>query len=112
MIDPTQRDQRIREELADPETAVVLFDVVLGYGSSLDPISGLLAVLDKARPSMTAQGRHVALIGYVCGTDQDPQGRADVIAKLEQAGVLVASTNAEAATWSAEIAVQRRETSA
>ena len=33
MIDPSQRDARIREEVDDPTTAVVLFDVVLGYGS-------------------------------------------------------------------------------
>ena len=37
MIDPSLRDARIREEVDDPTTAVVLFDVVLGYGSPLDP---------------------------------------------------------------------------
>jgi hypothetical protein len=109
MIDPTQRDQRIREELADPGTAVVLFDVVLGYGSSLDPVSGLLGVLEEHRATSPAGGGPVALIGYVCGTDQDPQNRARVIADLEKAGVLVASTNAEAAAWSAAIAAQRQE---
>src|SRR5262249_53514171 len=31
MIDPALRDARIRDEIADPTTAVVLFDVVLGY---------------------------------------------------------------------------------
>jgi succinyl-CoA synthetase alpha subunit len=104
MIDPTQRDQRIRDELADPETAVVLFDVVLGYGSSLDPVSGLLRVIGEA-----PERRPVALIGYVCGTDQDPQDRAQIVAGLEAAGVLVASTNAEAAAWSAAIATRRQE---
>jgi succinyl-CoA synthetase alpha subunit len=112
MIDPTPRDQRIRDELADPETAVVLFDVVLGYGSSLDPVSGLLRVLEGAKAASGAAGRQVALIGYVCGTDQDPQNRARVVADLEQGGVLVASTNAEAATWSAAIASHGQETRA
>src|ERR1700722_12799307 len=37
MIDPSLRDARIRQEVADPATAVVLFDVVLGYGSSPSP---------------------------------------------------------------------------
>ena len=36
MIDPSLRDARIRDEVADPATAVVLFDVVLGYGSAAD----------------------------------------------------------------------------
>ena len=109
MIDPTQRDQRIGEELADPETAVVLFDVVLGYGSSLDPISGLLRVIAEDRAASPARSGRVALIGYVCGTDLDPQDRARIIADLEAAGVLVASTNAEAAAWSAAIAARRQE---
>jgi succinyl-CoA synthetase alpha subunit len=109
MIDPTQRDQRIRDEVSDPETAVVLFDVVLGYGSSLDPVSGLLAVLTEARAASQGQGRQIAFIGYVCGTDRDPQDRAGVIAELEDAGVLVAPTNAAAAAWSAAIATRRRE---
>jgi succinyl-CoA synthetase alpha subunit len=109
MIDPTQRDQRIRDEVADPETAVVLFDVVLGYGSALDPVSGLIGALDAAQAASRAEGRQVAFIGYVCGTDQDPQDRARTIADLEEAGVLVASTNAQAAAWSAAIAVRRQE---
>jgi FdrA protein len=45
----------------------------------------------------------------VCGTEQDPQDRARIIADLHERGVLVASTNAEAAVWSAAIAAQRQE---
>jgi succinyl-CoA synthetase alpha subunit len=112
MIDPTQRDERIRDELDDPETAVVLFDVVLGYGSSLDPVSGLLGILERARPAPEAGGRQVAFIGYVCGSDDDPQDRARIIADLEKVGVLVASTNAEAAAWSAAIVSQRQDVKA
>ena len=101
MIDPSLRDARIREEVDDPTTAVVLFDVVLGYGSADDPTAGLLGVVGPARAKAKAAGRPVAFIGYVCGTDQDPQNRSKVVAGLKSAGVLVASSNAEAATWSA-----------
>jgi FdrA protein len=101
MIDPSLRDARIGQEIDDPATAVVLFDVVLGYGSSSDPTAGLLAVLHAAK------GRRVALIGYVCGTDQDPQNRAAIVAGLEAAGVLIAASNAEAAQWSATIIAAR-----
>jgi hypothetical protein len=107
MIDPSQRDARIREEVADPSTAVVLFDVVLGYGSAANPIAGLVGVVGSAKAKALAEGRHVVFIGYVCGTDQDPQDRTAIVAALKSAGVLVASSNAEAALWSATLISDR-----
>jgi succinyl-CoA synthetase alpha subunit len=107
MIDPSLRDARIRDEVADPTTAVVLFDVVLGYGSADDPTAGLLGVIGSAKAKARAAGRTVAFIGYVCGTDLDPQDRGKVVAGLKSAGVLVASSNAEAAVWSAAIISER-----
>jgi FdrA protein len=111
MIDPSLRDARIREEAADPSTAVVLFDTVLGYGSPADPTAGLVGVIGSAKAKAQAEGRRVAFIGYVCGTDQDPQDRAAIVATLESAGVLVASSNAEAAMWSAAIVSDRKAAS-
>lgn len=107
MIDPSQRDARIRDEADDPTTAVVLFDVVLGYGASADPTAGLLGVIGAARSKAKAAGRTVAFIGYVCGTDADPQDRSRIVSGLKSAGVLTASSNAEAATWSAAIISER-----
>ncbi|GAY15348.1 acyl-CoA synthetase FdrA [Mycobacterium sp. shizuoka-1] len=103
MIDPSQKDARIRDEIADPSTAVVLFDVVLGYGSADDPTAELISIIDAAR----AAGTTVAFIGYVCGTDSDPQDRAGAVEGLTSAGVLVASSNAEAALWSAMLIAAR-----
>ena len=37
----------------------------------------------------------MAFIGYVCGTDLDPQDRAAAVAGLQSVGVLIASSNAE-----------------
>ena len=99
----------IREESTDPTTAVILFDVVLGYGSAEDPTAGLLAVIGSAKSKAKAAGRKLAFIGYVCGTDQDPQDRNKVVAGLKSAGVFVASSNAEAATWSASIISERKK---
>jgi hypothetical protein len=107
MIDPSLRDARIRDEVADPSTAVVLFDVVLGYGAADDPTAGLLGVIGAAKAQASAAGRSVAFIGHVCGTDADPQDRNQIVAGLKAAGVLVASSNAEAATWSAAILSER-----
>jgi hypothetical protein len=108
MIDPTLRDARVRDEAADPTTAVVLFDIVLGFGASDEPTAGLLRSVAAARIEAKAAGRNVAFIGYVCGTELDPQDLGRVVAGLEAAGVLVASSNAEAATWSARILSERQ----
>jgi len=108
MIDPSLRDARIREEVADPLTAVVLFDVVLGYGASADPTAGLIGSIDRMKAKAQAEGRRIAFIGYVCGTDQDPQNRKSIVAGLQSAGVLVASSNAEAAVWSAALISERK----
>jgi FdrA protein len=110
MIDPSQRNARIGEEIADPETAVVLFDVVLGYGASAEPTSGLIGVVGAARAAAKAAGRQVALVAHACGTDLDPQNRDSVVAALKCAGVFVVSSNAEAAAWSAAIVVARSGT--
>lgn len=108
MIDPSQRDARVRKELADPTTAVVLLDVVLGYGSADDPVSDLIAVIAAGRSAAKAEGRHPLIVAYVCGTDRDLQGRDAVVSSLRAAGVLVAETNAEAATWASAVAAHRQ----
>jgi hypothetical protein len=109
MIDPSLRDGRIREETEDPSTAVVLFDVVLGYGAAADPTAGLIEAIVSAQAKALSAGLQIAFIGHVCGTDQDPQDRAVIVAGLQSAGVLVASSNAEAALWSAAIISERQE---
>lgn len=107
MIDPSLRDARVRKEVEDPTTAVVLFDVVLGYGSADDPIGKLLPVIASARAQAKGQGRHVVFIAHVCGTDLDHQNRERVVAGLTSAGVVVAGSNAEAATWAAAVVAAR-----
>ena len=43
MIDHRLRNERILQEAADPEVAVILLDVVLGYGSHPDPAAEMRA---------------------------------------------------------------------
>jgi hypothetical protein len=106
MIDPTLRDERVARDAADPETAVLLVDVVLGYGSADDPLSGLLTTLGQARTNAKGAGRHLAVVAHVCGTDADPQHRDAAIERLRSSGAFVASSNAEAARWAAHIATR------
>ncbi|HDX8872724.1 TPA: acyl-CoA synthetase FdrA [Klebsiella michiganensis] len=96
MIDPTLRNQRIIAEINDPQTAVVLFDLVLGYGAALEPAEGLLKLLNA-----TDRAASPLLIAHVCGTQSDPQQRSVQIDALRRYGVLVADSNAQAACWAA-----------
>jgi FdrA protein len=90
MIDHRLRNERLLEEAADPAVAVILFDVVLGYGSHPDPAAEMLPALRKARK------RPIALVASVCGTDEDPQGLERQETALREAGVLLADSNARA----------------
>ncbi|SET54375.1 acyl-CoA synthetase FdrA [Thorsellia anophelis] len=94
MIDPTLRNERIAKEAQDPETAVVLFDVVIGYGASDTPIDELIKVITDVKSTST---QLPVFIAHVCGTDSDPQNRASIISQLTEQGVLIADCNAKAA---------------
>lgn len=107
MIDPSLRDERLLVEAADRETAVLLFDVVLGYGAAADPVSGLLGALGEARARAERDGGMPAVVAHVCGTDEDPQRRSAVADRLAAAGVLVAEDNTQAALMATELISDR-----
>jgi hypothetical protein len=103
MIDFTLRCARIVQEAADPETAVILLDVVLGYGAHPDPAGELVPAIRKAVTLATEHGRAVVVVASITGTEGDPQSRSRQKAALEAAGVLIAPTNAQAARLAAAI---------
>lgn len=105
MLEPMMRHQRILQEADDPETAVILLDVVLGFGVHPDPAGVLVDTLRKAREKAAADGRYLPVVASVCGTDGDPQVRSKQVAKLRNIGVLVFASNAEAVRASAAIAL-------
>ncbi len=106
MIDQTLRIERIQKEAADPEVAVILFDVVLGYGAHADPAAELGPALREAQAAAGRAGRQVALVGSVCGTAADPQDLGRQEAALRDAGVLLAESNAQAVRIAARIAAR------
>ncbi len=94
MLDFTLRCERIMEEARDPEVAVILMDVVLGYGVHPNPAEPIADAVKKAMES--AAGRHIIFLAALCGLDGDPQDYQKQKGILEEAGILVACTNASA----------------
>jgi FdrA protein len=107
MIDPRLRQERILKEASDPEVAVLLLDVVIGYGSHDDPAGALGETIRAAKAKAVAAGRYLAVVAHVCGTAQDPQGLAQQERTLREAGALILPTNAQAARVAAAIAGAR-----
>jgi FdrA protein len=106
MLEPGMRRERLMAEAADPETAVVLLDVVIGYGAHDDPGGELADVIREARQLAKAGGRELPVVASVCGVDADPQNRTAQVEKLEAVGVLVMPSNAQAARLAARIALR------
>ena len=89
-IDPSVREDAMRAALGDKSIAVILIDLVIGYGAHADPAGYLAEVIGN-------RGADAPLIvGSVCGTELDPQVRSVQMKRLREAGILVAPSNADA----------------
>lgn len=100
MIDQTYRKKRVLQEAQDPETAVILLDFVLGYGSHMDPVGDMEEVLNKIR----SQNQYIPIVAHICGTDIDPQDYKNSFKILEKFNVISMPTNAQAVRMAALIA--------
>ena len=95
MIDPQTRTEFF-ESHVDERTAVILVDVVLGFGSYIDPAGAVADSVREIRQRLSKQGKDVVVIASVCGTDLDSQDLNKSIATLEAAGIIVLPSNAQA----------------
>jgi len=109
MIDPTLRNAAIRAAADDPALAVLLFDVVLGYGAHPSPAGELADALRDAQHAAALDRRKLIPIGHVCGTEGDPQDRTAQLRTLASAGVIVADSNLHAASIAAQLAMRLAE---
>jgi len=91
MIDPTLRNRLVAEALNDQKTGVVLLDIVIGYGANANPAEELISHLPPAN------SRNALLITAICGTESDPQSYSRQLRQLNDAGIVVAPSNAHAA---------------
>ncbi len=124
MIDNDLRIRRMKQEAADADVGMILFDVVLGEGSHLDPAGELAPVIKEIREKrigeLKSSGGRVApndfggayrdhrerrelgeleFVAIVIGTDEDPQNIQSQISQLEEAGVTVFRTASEAVEY-------------
>jgi len=91
MIEPAVRGDALARNLAEPDAAVVLLDVVIGHGAHGDPAGAVAAVVAQA------SGERPVVVASVTGTEADPQVYSTQVNRLEAAGVIVAPSNACAA---------------
>lgn len=99
MIDFSLRNSRILQEAADPDVAVILLDLVLGYGSHMDPAGELVPVISAAKK----KSPDTCIIFSITGTPGDPQNRDQVKSALEKAGARFMPSNAAACLLAAHL---------
>jgi FdrA protein len=96
MIDPDTRIKFFEKAAQDEKTAIILFDVVLGYGTHDDMAAALIQGIEKIQKATKENGRNIYFVGTVCGTEQDPQNYQEQRRKLENAGVILRDSNNQA----------------
>jgi FdrA protein len=99
MMDNDLRIRRLQQEADDPKVAVILLDVVLGYGAHPDPASELAPAIAKARAGAEEAGQHLEVAAVVVGTDEDPQGFDAQVQQLKAAGAQVETSNEAAVRY-------------
>jgi FdrA protein len=103
MIDPTLSLQYLTRAAEDPETAVILLDIVLGFCAQQNPASVYAPAISLAREKARAAGRSLQVIISLCGTEGDPQRLSMQRTALVAAGALVYESNEVAACAAASI---------
>lgn len=97
MIDPTIRLEHLARFAVDPQTSVILMDVVLGHGSEGDPSAALAPAIGQAISAARDAGRDLAVVVACVGTATDPQHLGAQASALADAGAEVFLSNAHAA---------------
>ena len=101
MIDFAARVERLAVEARDRSVAAIVLDVVLGYGAHADPAGALAPAVREARAAAAKDGRELLVLGFVCGTEDDPQQLSSQAATLAASGMILASGSSAAASMAA-----------
>jgi FdrA protein len=112
MIDPSMRRQYLLEAARNPAVAVVLCDVMLGWGAHPDPAGALVVAWQEAQAAAQAVGRTLVGIAHVCGAPDDPQGFELQCQILHDQGMILADSNAQAVRLAAAVLGEHTQDSA
>lgn len=110
MMDNELRIRRLMEEANDPSVAVIILDVVIGFGSHPDPASELAPAVAKAKAEAAKAGRYLEVVAVVTGTDEDPQDLNSQIKQLKDAGAWVSTSNEEVVRYAGRLLQALNET--
>jgi FdrA protein len=98
MIDQSLRLARLAADAADPATAAILLDVVLGHGAHPDPAAELGPAIAAARARSG-----VPVIVSLIGAASDPQDLPRQARALQAAGAHVFASNAQASRYACDV---------
>lgn len=96
MIDNDLRIRRMKQEATDGQVGMILFDVVLGEGSHMNPTEELIPAIKEIQEGRIGELEFVSIL---VGTDDDPQNVQSQLDQLKDAGVTVFRTATEAVEY-------------
>jgi FdrA protein len=97
MIDNELRIRRLLQEAHDPQVAVIMLDVVLGYGAHPNPALELGKAVEEVHNIGLSENREIPVITSITGAMNDPQGYEHTISALGKTGAIVCESNFAAA---------------
>lgn len=103
VIDTEPRALGILREAKDPETAVILLDIILGPAVNTDPVGSVIDNIKTAMKIVNDRGGKLAVVASVCGSEADPQKLSVQEKMLREAGVIVCTDNYQAALLAGKI---------
>ncbi len=96
MIDPTLRHEIFVNALKNKSIAILVLDMVLGYGANMQPEKVFVNSLRKMKTEFSASNRHISIIVNILGSENDPQDYQAIVKELESVGVIIAPSNQSA----------------
>jgi FdrA protein len=104
VIDPEPVRMAVLREGKKPDTAVILLDFILGPAINTDPVGSVIEQIREVKKARENAGGYLSVIASICGTEGDPQNLSKQTKMLEDAGVVVMPSNAQAARLAGKIA--------
>lgn len=101
MIEPAVRTPLLTDALNNSEIAIVLLDLVLGYGAHDNPVESIATAIAQVEDNGKAD--KPVVIASICGTENDPQDYHQQKEILLNAGVIICDSNSDAAELAAAV---------